>query len=219
MTHIDTAVNLIRSGDTDGFRELLDQNPELAGAKDAQGVSLLMQAVYNRRTDLAGMVADRLEQLDIFSAVSLGRVEAVKALLAEDPSLADAVAPDGFAPLHLASFFVGEAVMTCLLEAGARVDIQAQNPMKVFPLNSAVASGRLECVEALLAAGADVNAPQQQNITPLMSAAAGGHEAVLRLLLERGADKTTQSDDGHTAADYARELGHEHLADLLETSA
>ena len=215
MTPIDTALDLIRSGDTDGFARLLDEQPDVVTATDSQGMSLLMQSLYNGRADLAAMVGDRMPGLDIFAATSLGRCDVVSTLLSEDKDLANATAADGFSPLHLAAFFGGAAVMAPLLGAGARVDTPAQNPMKVLPLNSAVAAGKLDCVTALLAAGADVNAPQHQGITPLMGAAAGGKEAIVSLLLTHGADKAAKAGDGHTAADYARERGHEALLPLF----
>lgn len=177
---------------------------------------VVLAAVYNGKREIVDALIPKRMSWSASVWAAAGEYEALENILAEDPEAADVLAPDGFAPLHLAAFFGGPETMDVLVEAGADIHQAADNPMKVLPLNSAVAAGQIACVTILVDAGADVNAPQQQNITPLMSAAAGGHRDILHYLVVNGADRDARSDDGKTAADYARERGHDELADFLD---
>ncbi|MFC3918361.1 ankyrin repeat domain-containing protein [Deinococcus metalli] len=78
----------------------------------------------------------------------------------------NAVSPDGFTPLGLASFFGRAEAAQVLLEAGADVHAVSRNPMQVQPLHSAVAGNHEALARVLVAAGADVNAEQADGFTP-----------------------------------------------------
>ena len=95
---------------------------------------------------------------------------------------------DGFAPLHLASFFSRGDAVRLLLDRGADVGAVARNDMKVQPLHSAVAAQSTEIVAALLVAGADPNARQQDDFTPYMAAAQIDDPGLMRLLQDHGAE-------------------------------
>jgi len=212
MSSFSQLLEFICGDDADGLIARLNEQPDLAGACDDNGVSLLMQALYHGKRHLAELVADHLAELDIFAACALGRELRSSELLAQQPDLATTWSPDGFTPLHLACFFGAPAVLDHLLGAGADVNAIARNPMKVRPLNSAVATGQEACVHTLLAAGAWVDGNQHGAITPLMGAAASGNERLVEMLLAKGADRTLSSDGGQTAADYADERGHQALS-------
>ena len=128
----------------------------------------------------------------MFEASAAGRVERLRELLDEDPSLANAWADDGFQPLGLASFFGHVEAARLLVERGAEVNSASRNDMKVMPLHSAVATGdpqaRYELAKLLLEHGDDPNARQQDDYTPLMAAEQLGDERLLRLLVEQGAE-------------------------------
>jgi ankyrin repeat protein len=118
-------------------------------------------------------------------------VERLRELLDEDPSLANALADDGFQPLGLASFFGHADSARLLVELGAEVNSASRNAMKVMPLHSAAAAQdpvvRYEIAKLLLEAGADPNARQQDEYTPLMAADQHGDERLRELLVEHGA--------------------------------
>ena len=59
----------------DGLRRLLEQDPAASDVRDANGVSLLMHALYRGRRDLAELIATKKKALDIFEATSLGRLD------------------------------------------------------------------------------------------------------------------------------------------------
>jgi ankyrin repeat protein len=205
----------IREGDGARVTELLDRHPELVGATDEQGVSLLLMAMYHRRPDLAELIANRRDALTLHEAVVLGRKDAViEALESGEGGLEDR-SPDGFTPLQYAAFFGREELVAALLERGADVGAVADNPFKVRPLHSAAAIQSIAICRLLLAAGADPKARQQMGYTPLMSAAMHGNDELVTLLLEHGADPSTEAEDGKTASSLASQGGFEELARRL----
>jgi ankyrin repeat protein len=204
----------VRAGDTAALAALLAADPELAGARDATGVSLLLQARYRNADALVALIRAHDPPLDVFDAAALGPPERLVTLLDEDPEAVRCMSADGFGALHLAAFFAQPEQARALIARGADVALVAQNGSELRPLNSAVAGGDLEIVRALLDAGAGVDAPQVGGITPLMGAAATGNEALVQLLLERGADPSRSGSQG-TAAEIALERGHPELAQRL----
>src|SRR5450631_398488 len=156
---------LLQAGNAEGLRQLLEQDPATSEARDAAGVSLLMQSLYRGRRDLAELIASKKQALDIFEATSLGRLDRLKELLREaslrDPSAINSHSKDGFTALHFACFFGQSEAARLLLESGAAADAVAANPMQVMPLHSAASARNLEAARLLLEHGALVNARQQ----------------------------------------------------------
>jgi ankyrin repeat protein len=215
MTTTASLFSAIQTGDMAGLHEALAANPELAAARNEQGIPAVLVALYHRRPDMAVEIEDRLKTLSIHEACALGRLDSIEHLLADDVSLVSARSSDGFTPLHLAAFFAQHEAAAKLIAAGAGVDVVADNPTRVRPLHSAVASGKLGGVRLLLEYGADPNSRQQMGFTPLMGAAANGHVEMVRLLLSRGADPSLRSEDGKTAREHAEAKGHPETAALL----
>ena len=81
----------------DEAARLVRENPALLKARDANGASPILVAVYHQKRDVAKALADAAGTLDMFEAAALGRVDRIKQLLREHPSLASAHAPDGVA--------------------------------------------------------------------------------------------------------------------------
>ena len=154
-------------------------------------MSEVLQALYrgDRTAVIELLAAD--PELDVFESAAVGRVDRLRALLEEDPSLANAWAEDGFQPLGLASFFGHVEAARLLVERGAEVNPASRNDFKVMPLHSAVAEKdpetRYEIAKVLLEHGADPNARQQDDYTPLMAADQQGDAALRELLVEHGA--------------------------------
>src|ERR1700690_809998 len=157
MGDVQRCFELLQEGDFDGLRRLLDQEPGYAESRDSNGISLVMQALYRGRRDLAETIASRKRAIDVFEAASLGRIERLKEL-AFDRAAINARSGDGFTALHFAGFFgQGEAVRV-LIEAGSAGDAVASNPMKVMPLHWAVSARNLGAARHLLEPGAPPNA-------------------------------------------------------------
>ncbi|MBK8976150.1 MAG: ankyrin repeat domain-containing protein [Planctomycetes bacterium] len=205
----------LRIGDVAAVLRAVDARPQLASSRDDAGVSLLMNALYHRRLDLAQAVLARLSSLDAFEVAALGRLGDLAAALGRAPGLISARSPDGFTLLHLAAFFAHPDVVEWLLRQGAPVDAVAANPSLVRPLHSAIAAGSFRVARQLLDAGADPNASQRGGWTPLHGAAKRGDLELVDLLVKRGADVATTAEDGRRAIDLAREQGHAHVVEHL----
>jgi uncharacterized protein len=209
---------LLKAGDADGLRRVLEKDTGACEARDATGVSLLMQCLYRGQRDLAELIAAN-KTLDIFEAAGLGRLDRLKSCIDGLPGTGgsiDSASKDGFTALHFACFFEQAEGVRLLLERGAAVDVVAANPTRVMPLHSAASSRNLEAARLLLERGAPVNARQQGGWVPIHAAAQNGDRAMVELLLGRGADSSLANDAGKTAAEVAREKGHGEIAALLE---
>jgi uncharacterized protein len=146
-----------------------------------------MGALYRGERDRAEELA-RDAELGINEAASLGRVELVRELLADDPTLATSRSSDGFTPLHYAAFFGTAEAAAALLEHGADPTAVAENEMRVQPLHSAAAVDATATARLLLDAGADPNARQEGGFRPIDAAVQSGNDELYALLVERGAE-------------------------------
>ena len=167
----------IDAGDDAGVTAALAADPAAAAARDADGVSSTLHALYRGQAAIAERIAAALTELDVFEAAALGRIERLRELLAANPALATARSADGFTALHYPAFFGrGEAAAAAaaLLDAGADVNARSDNAFSVLPIHSAVAGGHDAVVAVLVDAGADVNARQRHGWTPLHGAAQNG---------------------------------------------
>src|ERR1700690_648985 len=220
MENSQSGFELLQSGDAGTLRRLLEQDPAVAEARDANGVSLLMHSIYRSRLDLAELIANK-KALDIFEASSLGRLDRLKECLDEsrhgESLVVRSYSKDGFTALHFACFFGQSAAARLLIENGAAVDPVAANPTRVMPLHSAASARNLEAARLLLEHGAAgmVNARQQAGWVPIHAAAQNGDRAMVELLLKHHADPKLANDEGKTAAMVARDKGHEDIAALL----
>jgi ankyrin repeat protein len=199
------------------LRRILEHDPGASEARDATGVSLLMQCLYRGQRDLAELIAGK-KKLDIFEAAGLGRLDRLKSCIGDLPagSSIDSASKDGFTTLHFACFFGQPEAARLLLEHGAAVNVVAANPTRVMALHSAASARNLEAARLLLDHGAPVNARQMGGWVPIHAAAQNGDRAMVEMLLEHGADASLANDAGKTAADVAREKGHAEIAALLE---
>jgi uncharacterized protein len=192
-------IEAVRGGHADAVVALLAGDPSLASARDEQGLSAVLLALYHRHDAVREALLAADPELDVLDAAALGRVDRLRELLAADPESLNARSPDGFTPLHYAAFFGGADAVAALLAAGAPADADAGNRLQVRPLHSAVALGDHGAVLALLRAGADPNVRQQGGITPLHGAAHADDPELVRMLLEHGADPSLTADDGRDA--------------------
>jgi ankyrin repeat protein len=175
----------------------------------------ILAALYRNEASEAARLAEAADALTIWEAAALGKDDTVAQLLALNAAQVDATAADGHTPLGLAAFFGRASTVRLLLAHGADAARPSSNAMKVQPLHAAVAGRNVDCVQAILDAGADPNGRQQVGYTPLMGAASAGREDLVNLLLARGADRSLLSEDGKTAASVAADHGHTSLANHL----
>jgi uncharacterized protein len=208
-------VSAAQSGDIDKLRGLLHDDPSLASARDASGVSALMHAYYRRQPAAADFLLNANTTLDIFEATAAGKADQVSVILERDPAAAKGWSADGFTALHFAAFFNRAEVAQILVRHGADVAAVAKHPMKVMPLHSAAAAHSGEIVRLLLENGASPNVPQEGGWVPLHEAAQIGDKEMVAVLLRHGADAHLRTNDGRTAAEMAKAKGHDEIAELL----
>jgi ankyrin repeat protein len=208
-------IEAVQAGDVERVMELIEEHPERAAERDAQGVSALLHACYIGRPDIVDAILSRLPTLDLLEAAAVGDTRRVAQWLENDDAV-ERRSGDGFTALHYAAFFGWPEIARLLIAAGADVAAVASNPMAVQPLHSAAAVSQHDVAAQLLAAGADPDARQQGGFVPIHAAAQNGDAALAELLLDHGADPTLETDDGRSAAAIARTAGHEELADRLD---
>lgn len=206
----------IREGDAAAVDRLLTDDPALVRARNAAGTSAISMAVFRGRSELVALFERHGAKLDVFEAAAAGRIDRLRALLAEDRTRANAVSKEGYYPLSLASFFGHEEAVALLLDADANVDSVSQNAQRVTPLHGAAAGPKPVRIAALLLArGANVDAKQEQDITPLHEAARRGDAELITLLVRHGASLDARTASGATAYDLAVQAGHKDVAERL----
>jgi ankyrin repeat protein len=208
----DEVHDAIERGDAARLAALLAADPGLAAARDANGVTPVMKALYHRRRELVGAIRAVAPEADVFEAAALGDETRLATLLAADPGLARAWSADGGTALHFAAFFGRPGCARRLLAAGADPSVHAPRFGNVAPLHSAVAARAPEIVAMLLDAGADPNARQSHAYTALHGAAYHGLTDIARALLAHGADPALLDDDGLDPAALAGKQGHPEFA-------
>ncbi|HLG56112.1 MAG TPA: ankyrin repeat domain-containing protein [Vicinamibacterales bacterium] len=166
-------------------------------------VSEILQAKYSRNEVRVEELLKSGITLSIFEAAATGQTARVRELLSADPALVNAYAPDGFFPLALAVFFGNKATAEMLLDAGADVNQQSREAMKIRSLQSAVAARRLDLAEMLLARGANPDARGEGGFTALHGVAVSGQVDLARLLVKHGADVNAKDDAGKTSLSLA----------------
>ena len=218
MSETQLFFDAIRAGDLAAVRALLDQDPALLTAKNAQSQSAVLFSIYNRQTEVRDLLLSRGVPLELHEAAAAGDVARVKELVEKDASLAKGFSPDGFPILALAAVF-GQFEVTKYLHAkGGDANAAATNGSGYNALTGAVTSGHTEIVKWLLENGADPNYRYANNYSPLLNAAANGHLEILKLLIAHGADLHAKTNDGKTALAFAEERKHGAVADYLRAA-
>ncbi|KAK5058904.1 hypothetical protein LTR84_011168 [Exophiala bonariae] len=157
------------------------------------------------------------EEVVLSWAARLGHLTAVKQLLSK-PGVAMAMHDPRYdgsrLPLCDASEAGHDAIVTLLLEKGAKVDIPDYD--HCTPLWLASANGHSTVVLQLIASGASLDTvdPSEHN-TPLHKAAAGGHQATVSVLIDHGADIFVYNNSNLTPLSYAAEHGDVSIVNLL----
>jgi len=209
----------IRAGDSGKVRSLLDADPEIASARDPNGVSAVLTSIYTGRSELRDLLLQRGAVLEIHDAAAVGKLERVKEFVEKNSTLAKSHSPDGFPIVALACFFGHLDVARYLAEKGADLNTAASNGSGYNSLTASVAGGHGDIVAWLLENGVSPNYGYGPGYTPLLTAAANGRLDIVKLLLAHGADLAAKTDDGKSAADLAAERKHPELAAYLKNEA
>jgi uncharacterized protein len=213
-------LDLVKRGDTQEIANWVEDDPQIAESRDAQGVSALLWAVYSGQTLVRDFLRSGLE-LDLPEAAAVGDAARLRALVGSDRAKAreraNSRSADGWPLLHLAAAFADRETVVTLLDAGADVRQISETPLRNQALHALLALSKdAEVARLLIERGADVNAAQTAGYRPLHQAAVAGREDLVRLLLDASADKSARCDRGKTPAEYARERGFQELAAILD---
>jgi adenosylhomocysteine nucleosidase len=211
-------IKAVEAGEAARVADLIAAAPELALARNDEGISALMLARYRSDRPTIEVLLSVDPELDVHEAAALGYLDRLRALIDDPDSLARRSA-DGYTPLHFAAFFAKPEAARILIGAGAPVDAVADNPSRVQPLHSAAAGRQVDICRLLIAAGADVNARQQNGFTPLHAAGENGDPEMVELFLSAGANPRATTDDGRTPADLAEAAMHPDVAKRLREVA
>lgn len=203
----------ITANDKERVAQLIAADPGAAHARNAGGISALMQARYENRMEIVELLRRAAGGLDIFESSALGDVAGLSRLLANDGELIKARSADGFTPLHLACFFGQLEAAETLVRHGA--DVNAVSPSRIAVIHSAAASRNAALLKLVLRGGADPNSQQQRGYTALHEAAMHNSVERTQALLDAGADLAIKSDAGQTAADMAAQNGNREVTELL----
>lgn len=205
----------ITNDDLNRFIRLIESEPCLLEDRYDSGITLVQLVAYHKKPEFMDYLLDKVSYLDIFEAAALGNTVELKRNLGEEGTLLDAYSTDGFTPLGLACFFGHTEAVTYLVGKGAGINKPSANDLRVSPLHSAAASGKLDIVQILAENGADLNASQAGGFTALHAAAHNGNGDMVRYLITSGADPDQKTDDGKTALDLAMEGGFRDIASYL----
>ena len=177
---------------------------------------------------------------ELLSAIGAGDVDAVRALLTDDPSLAAARDDDGVSALMHARYRFDAALTDAVLAHVRELDVfeaatfggldrlavllsgdpwlaTATSGDGFTPLHLAAFFGKDEAVRLLIDRGADVDARGTgwMKGTALHSAASGNHIEVMRALLDAGADPNTKQSHGFVPLHAVAQNGSLEGVDLL----
>lgn len=176
----------------------------------------------------------------VFSLIEAGDVATLRALLADDPSAAEARRADGMSALLWARYQDEMEAASALLDADPRLDVFeaaalgrnqalrgelerdpelsiAFSPDGFTALGLASFFGNREGVEVLLSRGARVNdaSRNRMRVAPLHSALAGSDTTIAEHLLAAGADVNAVQADGYTPLHEAAQNGDQAMAERL----
>jgi ankyrin repeat protein len=214
----------VREGSRESIEALLREEPSLLDSRDERGFTPLQTAVWQgrkeARDEMSRLLIERGAIIDIHVACALNMAERVEALLRDDPSLLQAVDPDGGSVMQQVGQHGAVETARVLLARGADVDMAAAGRHGGRALHAAVQQGGPGITAFLLDHGADPDAPDSYGNRPLhyaSSAEMPAEEAAicLRLLLDHGADPGAVDHNGHTPRRHAVWMGDHQAAALL----
>lgn len=137
-------------------------------------------------------------------AAEKGRIELLKQILVQNPSVLGHRDEDGYSALHRASYEGHVDTVSFLLENGA--DIHAKTNDGWTPLHSACRWNELKVALVLLSSGADVNARSNGLQTPLHLAASckGSKDLLIMLLSRKDINHNVRNSVGETPREIAQ---------------
>src|SRR5207247_11161104 len=116
-------IEAVKRGDVSKVRDLVRANPALLRSRTKRGLSPVLVALYSGQKVAAANLIALGADLDVHDAAASGRLDRVRELVERDPSLVNAVSPEGFPPMGLAAYLGHEEVVEYLISKGADVNV------------------------------------------------------------------------------------------------
>ncbi len=181
---------------------MLDRDPALRYARDADGVSVFTLASLQGQAKVAEELARRGVVLDIFEAAVSGNSKRAAELAKDDLGIAHHRLPDGRTPLHLSTEAGKQEMVIFFAMKGADLSAGPESPLlaAVDHPDRATAS---EMSWFLLMNASDPNARRRDGKSALHLAAARGYDDLAEMLIHRGAKADVQDAAGKTPLDVA----------------
>lgn len=159
-------------------------------------------------------VAHKVTMLKVRSAIRHGNGDKIERMLHRNPELLSAKDRHGWSIVHYAASYDEVDILRLAIVRKGNVNVADEHG--VTPLIIAVEEGNLDCVQALLDAGADTSVKYMELWSLVHLAAASGHPAVLRVLVENaGLDPTAKDELGMTPMHCAAENDNAGVVKLL----
>ncbi len=177
----------VLTGDLATVVSMLDRDPALRYARDADGVSVYTLACLKNQPKIAEQIASRGLVVDIFEAAAGGDSKRAAEIAKDDPGLAHHRLPDGRTPLHLAAEAGKPALVMFFAMKGADLSAGPESPL-LAAVNHPDRAVATEMSIFLLMNASDPNARRRDGKTALQLAAARGYDDLVAMLIHRGAD-------------------------------
>ena len=206
----------VSANEVETIQQITAAHPSLANANGQNGLSLLMNGIYQQKTAVVDALLAAGAEPNVFAAAALGDLSRLQAIAERWASTLHTFASDGFTPLQLACYFNQEAAALWLIEQEADVNATAKNKMHIAPIHAAATHGNVTILRALLEKGADVNATQEGGYTAVHQAAHRNNVPMAKLLLEFGANPHQPDAKGQTAMQLAQAEGNADVTAVLE---
>jgi len=193
LSFTDNIHELAQSGDLEGLKAAIEQNPDLVNAKDKDGRTPLHWACRGVHLDAVKYLVengadvnaeDSNKVVPLHSLATRNSAEAMEILIAQGANV-DAISYGGNTALHYAGMSDAADAAAVLVKKGADLEIKEDYGRTPLIL-CARERGGPETIKVFLEGGADINAYDKFGSTALELAAWRGKKEVVDLLLDAG---------------------------------
>lgn len=210
----------IELSDSDIFKFLLREFPDIAATPDRLGWSLLHTAAEMNLPDILELLLVEFkmdvnqpghdQNTPLYLASSRGNIHAMRTLISNGANV-NQTALSGHTPLHAAVYRSDPESCKVLLENGALIN--SFGNIDETPLFTACWQGNFQVVQTLLEKGADVHLYATNCWSPLHAAA--DRPDICEILINEGANIDCQKNDGWTPMHLAVGWGYEDVVGFL----